>query len=98
MENPEDYKQGPGLEAQLDYNDFGQEDPEIQENITELQGTFHDREMGVMDGMQIPQKDTFNLDMQGPASATKEEDVPVESAYDWDKEEEQGAAGGDFAA
>lgn len=49
MENPKDYEQNQGLEAQLDYNDFPQEDPEINENITELQDTFHDQEMGIID-------------------------------------------------
>ena len=103
MENPEDYEQGPGMEAQLDYNDFDQEDPEIQENITELQGSFHDREMGVMDGMQemadynIPgndvEEDTFNLEAPEPAG-----EVETEGAYTFEDEENTGAVGGGFAA
>jgi hypothetical protein len=46
----DNYEDQEGMQAQPEYMEAGQEDPETQENIAELQNTFHDREMNVMDG------------------------------------------------
>lgn len=63
-ELPDNYEDQEGLAAQPDYMDAGQ-DPKIQEDITKLQDTFHDQEMGIMDGNHL--KDMQKEEMQPPA-------------------------------
>lgn len=87
-EVPDNYEQQEGLQAQLDYMDQGQEDPEVQENINQFQdwtssheqnvmNGIHNEDMGELANYNIPEQEEMRPPMYTPEAPSTEQNQDI---------------------